>query len=85
MSAKRGPDKRPKQMDLYESGDIEAAADKILALYRDEEYNPDTKDKGIAEVGVLKHRDGSKGMVKLAWLGYCTKFENLTREAGIKC
>lgn len=73
------PDKRPKQIDLYESGDIEAAADKILALYRDEEYNPDTKDKGIAEVGVLKHRDGSKGMVKLAWLGYCTKFENLTR------
>ncbi|MCM8820155.1 MAG: AAA family ATPase [Candidatus Omnitrophica bacterium] len=73
------PDKRPKQIDLYESGDIEASADKILALYRDEEYNPDTKDKGIAEVGVLKHRDGSKGMVKLAWLGYCTKFENLVR------
>ena len=74
-------DKRPKRTDLYESGDIEAAADKIIFIYRDEEYNPDTKDKGIAELFVDKQRDGEKGLCKLAWLGYCMRFDNLVSGA----
>ena len=73
------PNKRPRLTDLYESGDIEAAADKVLALYRDEVYDAGTKDKGIAEIGVLKHRDGPTGMAKLAFFDYCTRFENLAR------
>ena len=73
--------KRPRLSDLYESGAIEAAADIVLFLYRDEYYNPDTEDKGIAEVGAAKTRDGAIGSCRLAWIGDYYLFGNLAREA----
>jgi len=58
-------DKRPSMKDLRESGTIEEAADIIMLLYRDEYYNPETDDRGIAEVNLVKHRNGKVGTVKL--------------------
>lgn len=72
-------DKRPRLSDLYESGAIEAAADIVLFLYRDEYYNPDTEDKGIAEIGVAKTRDGATGSCRLAWVGNYYLFGNLAK------
>ncbi len=71
------PDKRPLISDLRESGSIEQDADIVLLIYRDEMYNPDTKDKGIAEILVAKNRAGERGTVKLAWIGSQTKFAPL--------
>ena len=70
------PNKRPQMADLRESGAIEQDADLILAIYRDEVYNPDTPEKGIAEVNILKQRNGPIGTVKLTFLGEYTRFEN---------
>lgn len=69
-------DKRPNISDLRESGALEQDADIILLLYRDEYYNPDSKDKGLAEINVAKNRSGSTGVIKLAFIGKYTKFEN---------
>ena len=73
------PNKRPQMADLRESGAIEQDADLILAIYRDEVYNPDTPEKGIAEVNILKQRNGPIGTVKLTFLGESTRFENYTQ------
>jgi replicative DNA helicase len=70
------PNKRPQMADLRESGAIEQDADIILAIYRDEVYNPDSPDKGVAEVNILKQRNGPIGTVKLTFLGQFTRFEN---------
>ena len=68
----RGPegrqDKRPMLSDLRESGAIEQDADEVLFLYRDEYYNDNTEDKGIAECIVAKNRHGEVGTVKLQWI-----------------
>jgi replicative DNA helicase len=72
-------DKRPLLSDLRDSGAIEQDADVVMFLYRDEYYNPESDDKGIAEVIVGKHRNGPTGKVQLAWMEQYTKFASLAR------
>lgn len=69
--------KRPRMADLRESGGIEQDADLVMFIYRDEVYNTESEDKGIAEIIVAKHRNGPLGVVKAAFLGAFTRFENL--------
>lgn len=73
-------DKRPMLSDLRESGSLEQDADVVVFLYRDEQYNTDSPDRGTAEVLVAKHRAGPTGMVRLAFLDHYTKFANMARE-----
>lgn len=71
--------KRPTLSDLRDSGRIEEDADMVLGVYRDEYYNPDTPDRGIAEVIVMKNRNGATGVVKLLFEPHFTRFKNLKR------
>jgi replicative DNA helicase len=69
--------KRPMMSDLRESGSIEQDADLVIMLYRDEYYNPDSPDRGIAEVIITKHRNGPTGIIKLLFDPQFTCFRNL--------
>ena len=70
------PNKRPLLSDLRESGAIEQDADIILFVYRDDYYNPESEDKGLAELIIAKHRSGGLGTIKLQFVGAHTRFNN---------
>ncbi|MEM9711614.1 MAG: replicative DNA helicase [Actinomycetota bacterium] len=77
LEQRSGDNKRPMLSDLRESGSIEQDADVVMFLYRDEVYNPESPDAGMAEVIVAKHRNGPTDTVKLAWLQNYTLFKDM--------
>lgn len=72
-------DKRPLLADLRDSGALEQDADLVIFIYRDEVYNQDSPQKGIAEIHIAKHRNGPTGKIDLAFLEHYTKFVNLEK------
>jgi replicative DNA helicase len=73
------PDQRPKLSDLRESGSIEQDADVVMFIYREDRVNPDTENKGIAEVIVAKHRNGPVGTKQLYFHEECASYKNLEK------
>tara|TARA_Y100001935_G_C17292960_1_gene504508 strand:+ start:37 stop:1392 length:1356 start_codon:yes stop_codon:yes gene_type:complete len=78
-SLEQRPDKRPIMSDLRESGAIEQDADLVIGVYREHVYNPEAEE-GLAEIIVLKQRNGPIGTKKLAFIGKYTKFEDLAMD-----
>jgi len=74
------PDKRPLMSDLRESGNIEQDSDLVMFVYRDEYYNDDSEDQGVAEIIIGKHRNGPVGKVRLSFLDRYPKFMSMAPE-----
>lgn len=74
-------EKRPLISDLRESGSIEQDADIVIMIYRDDFYDKNSKDPGVAEIIVCKNRSGENGTAKLAWVGRYTSFEQLSNDS----
>lgn len=72
--------KRPLMSDLRDSGEIEADADIVMTLYRDEYYNPNTRDRGVVEIDVAKYRQGETGVIGCAFQGQYQRFADLGHE-----
>lgn len=73
-------DKRPMMSDLRDSGSLEQDANLVMMLYRDEYYNPESIEKGVAEIIIVKHRNGATGTVKLLFDAEYTQFKNMTQQ-----
>ena len=78
-SVEQRTNKRPMMSDLRESGSTEQDADLVMMIYRDDYYNPNTSDGGIAELILAKHRNGPTGTVKLLFDSQFTQFKNMAR------
>jgi len=70
-------DKRPQLGGIANSSEIEKEADQIMTLYRDEVYNPETTDRGVAEIDFKKNRHGGTGVIRLAWTGAMMRFADI--------
>ena len=73
-------DKRPMLSDLRESGAIEQDADLVMFIYRDEYYDDDSEDEGMAEVHIAKHRNGGLGTVRLTFQAEYPRFMSYVGE-----
>jgi len=78
-SVEQRTNKRPMMSDLRESGSTEQDADLIMMIYRDDYYNPNSSEAGVAEIILTKHRNGPTGTVKLLFDSQFTQFKNMAR------
>jgi replicative DNA helicase len=77
VETRGGKDKRPMLSDLRESGSVEMDADAVVFIYREDVYDRESPDKGMAELIIAKQRNGPTGTVKVRFVANYTRFDNL--------